>query len=68
VTLALSSESKSLPSTLLKGSLLRLLGIGIVLFFVLKFLPVQVIALALGLLVVQIAMVMAGSYGRSGGA
>jgi hypothetical protein len=68
VTRALRSESTKLPSTLLKGSLLRLLGIGIVLFVVLKFLPVHVIALALGLLVVQIAIVMAGAYGRSGGA
>ena len=68
VTRAFTSEAKSLPSTLLKGSLLRLLGIGVVLFLVLKFLPVHVIALALGLLVVQVALVMAGSYGSSGGA
>lgn len=60
VTRALRSETKNLPSTLLKGSLLRLLGIGIVLCVVLKFLPVHVVALALGLLVVQVAIVMAG--------
>jgi hypothetical protein len=67
VTRALSSGSTRLPSTLLKGSLLRLLGVGIVLFVVLKFLPVHVIALALGLLVVQVAMVMAGARWGSGG-
>ncbi|MFQ5801372.1 MAG: ATP synthase subunit I [Candidatus Methylomirabilales bacterium] len=64
VSRAFASETgKALPR-LVRGSILRLLGIGIVLFLVLKFLPVQVLALALGLLVVQVAIVVAG-YPRS---
>lgn len=58
-----SDQRKALPR-LITGSLLRLLGIGILLFLVLKYLHVQVIALACGLLVGPIA-ILAGGYPRS---
>lgn len=60
----LASESRKALPRLVSGSLLRLLGIGITLFLVLKFVPVQVIGIALGLLVGPIAIVAAGLPGH----
>lgn len=64
VARVLASEPRKVLLRLVGSSLLRLLGIGIVLFLVLKFLPVSVIALALGLLVGPAAMVVAGYPSR----
>lgn len=64
VTRVLASDSgKRLPH-LVTGSLLRLVGIGVILFLVIKFLPVQLIALALGLLVGPAAIMAAGYPGK----
>jgi hypothetical protein len=60
VTQVFSSETRKALPRLVGGSLLRLLGIGIVLFLVLTFLSVHVIGLALGLLVGPVAIVVAG--------
>jgi hypothetical protein len=60
VTRVFSSETRKALPHLVGGSLLRLLGIGIVLFLVLTFLSVHVIGLALGLLVGPVAIVVAG--------
>lgn len=60
---ALASETNKVLPHLVGSSLLRLFGIGIVLFLVLKFLPVQVIGLALGLSVGPVAMVAVGYRG-----
>lgn len=54
-----SEKRKALPR-LVGGSLLRLLGIGIALFLVLKFVPVHVIGIAVGLLVGPTAIILAG--------
>ena len=62
-TRILASEARKVFPRLVSGSLLRFLGIGIVLFLVLKFLPVQVIGLALGLLVGPAALLVAGVPG-----
>lgn len=59
----LSTESRKVVPRLVGTSLLRLLGIGILLFLVLKFLPVSVISLALGLLMGPVAIV--GSWHSS---
>lgn len=64
VARGLSSEKRKALPRLVSGSLLRLLGIGIALFVVLKFVPVHVIGLVLGLLVGPIAIVAAGFPGR----
>jgi len=63
VTRTLTSETTRVLPRLVSGALLRFLGIGIVLFLVLKFLPVQVFGLALGLLVGPVALLAAGSSG-----
>ncbi|MGH7479836.1 MAG: ATP synthase subunit I [Candidatus Methylomirabilales bacterium] len=63
VTRTITSETTRVLPRLVSGSLLRFLGIGIVLFLVLKFLPVQVFALAIGLLVGPVALLAAGSSG-----
>ncbi|MFQ5657516.1 MAG: hypothetical protein ACE5G5_08255, partial [Candidatus Methylomirabilales bacterium] len=55
--------SRKVVPRLVGTSLLRLLGVGIVLFLVIKFLPVSVISLALGLLVGPAAIV--GSWHSS---
>ena len=60
VTGALAAERKKALPRLVRGSLLRLLGTGVVLFLVLKFLPVKIIALACGLLVGPVAILGAG--------
>lgn len=60
----LTSETRKPLPRLVSGSLLRLLGIGIAFFLVIKFLPVQVIGLALGLLVGPVAIVIAGFPGQ----
>ena len=65
VTRVFTSETRKALPRLVSGSLLRLVGIGIALFLVLKFLPVQVIGLALGLLVGPVAIVVAGYSGQS---
>jgi hypothetical protein len=59
-----ASETRKALPRLVGGSVLRLLGVGVALFLVLKFLPVQVIGLALGLLVGPVAIVAAGLPGR----
>ena len=64
VSRVLTSETRKPLPRLVSGSLLRLLGIGIALFLVIKFLPVQVIGLALGLLVGPVAVVTAGFPGQ----
>jgi hypothetical protein len=64
VSRVFASETGKPLSRLVSGSLLRFLGIGIVLFLVLKFLPIQVIGLALGLLVGPAAILAAGLPGR----
>jgi len=61
VTGALAANTKKALPRLVGGSLLRLLGIGVVLFLVLKFLPVKIIALACGLLVGP-ASILWGGY------
>jgi hypothetical protein len=61
VTGTLATEPKKALPRLVGGSLLRLLGIGILLFLVLKFLPVNLIALACGLLVGPVA-ILGGGY------
>jgi hypothetical protein len=63
VTRTITSETTRVLPRLVSGSLLRFLGIGIVLLLVLKFLPVQVFALAIGLLVGPVALLAAGSAG-----
>lgn len=63
VTGTLATDTKKALPRLVGGSLLRLLGIGILLFLVLKFLPVKVIALACGLLVGPVA-ILGGGYPR----
>ena len=63
VTGTLATDTKRALPRLVGGSLLRLLGIGILLFLVLKFLPVKVIALACGLLVGPVA-ILGGGYPR----
>ncbi|MCI0655869.1 MAG: hypothetical protein L0170_02225, partial [Acidobacteria bacterium] len=63
VTRTITSETTRVLPRLVSGSLLRFLGIGIVLFLVLKFLPVQVFGLAIGLLVGPVALLAAGSAG-----
>lgn len=63
VTGTLAPETRKVVPRLVAGSLLRLLGIGILLFLVLKFLPVKVIALACGLLVGPVA-ILGGGYPR----
>ncbi len=63
VTRVLASETQKVLPHVVGSSLLRLLGIGVVLFLVLKFLPVQVIGLALGLSVGPVAMLAAGYPG-----
>lgn len=67
VARVLTSESTKVLPRLVSGSLLRLLGIGIVLFLVLKFLPIQVIGLAIGLLVGPAAILAAGYRGSDDG-
>jgi len=63
ITGALAADTKKALPRLIGGSLLRLLGIGVVLVLVLKFLPVKVVALACGLVVGPVAM-LAGGYPR----
>ncbi|MFQ5848226.1 MAG: ATP synthase subunit I [Candidatus Methylomirabilales bacterium] len=65
VTRSLVPEAGKTLSRLVSGSLLRLLGIGIVFFLVIKFLPVRVIGLALGLLVGPVAVLVAGYAGTN---
>lgn len=63
VARTLTSQTKRVLPRLVSGSLLRFLGIGIVLFLVLKFLPIQVFGLALGLLVGPASLLAAGFSG-----
>ncbi len=63
VTGTLGSDTRKVLPRMVAGSLLRLLGIGILLFLVLKFLPVKVIALAIGLLVGPVA-ILGGGFPR----
>ncbi len=63
VARTLTSETKRVLPRLVSGSLLRFLGIGIVLFLVLKFLPIHVFGLALGLLVGPASLLSAGFSG-----
>ncbi|MFQ5802503.1 MAG: ATP synthase subunit I [Candidatus Methylomirabilales bacterium] len=63
VTGTLASDRRKALPRLVAASLLRLLGIGILLYLVLKFLHVQVIALAIGLLVGPVA-ILGGGYPR----
>ncbi|MEE9181069.1 MAG: ATP synthase subunit I [candidate division NC10 bacterium] len=58
-----ASETQKVLPRLVAGSLLRLIGIGIALFLVLRFLPVQVVGLAVGLLVGPVAILAAGYRG-----
>jgi len=62
-----AGETRKTPARLVGSSLLRLLGIGIVLFLVLTWLPVQVIAVALGLLVGPVAIAAVGAAGGDAG-
>jgi hypothetical protein len=59
-----AAETGKTLARLVSGSLLRLLGIGIMLFVVLKWLPVQIIGLALGLMVGPVVSATAGMLGR----
>ena len=61
----LASETQKVLPRLVAGSLLRLIGIGIALFLVLRFLPVQVVGLAVGLLVGPVAILAAGYPGSN---
>jgi hypothetical protein len=63
VTGTLGSDTRKVLPRMVAGSLFRLLGIGILLFLVLKFLPVKVIALAIGLLVGPVA-ILGGGFPR----
>ena len=61
---AQGSGTKALrPAQVLRGSLLRLILTGLALFLVVVYLPVNLIALAAGLLAVQV-VVVAGAFRR----